>query len=522
MRAFVSGQSGIALLNEGSDWYVLRDAGGSPVKGRFSSAVRLLDGSTDIEEIPNADAEDLGARLASARAKDTALQYVLILIEEPEIGELEQRILARLKDLLFFPGVPEFVLDRLYAAPIGSSSEVRIKALMAEDREHPVCAIFKQVLRDQASIGRVRSAWESISAGRFRSVDEMDEFFFSAVRRGLVRGLVQDPESVVSVRVPFETVGTGQIVRAWAEAAGARSAEVGGRPPGANRRPNRDLVRTENTESGAPTRPRPEVAVSEHSEIVPERLAGFSSSDVRHPGEVTLLLNSAASGEPEKCQKLADLVYAELRRIAARAMHSEPSDHTLQATLLAHDVYLKLRERPDRSWQSRAHFFATAAKAMRQMLVDHGRKRRSLRRGGVGQRVNLDEAGNASAANFEDLLAVDQALTRLEAQDKRQLQIVELRYFAGLTDEEIAAVLNISTRTVKREWTFARLWLHAELTRSGRNPSPIIVREYATVIRNLKSEFAASEPDPARAVEELRAPDIAGARPRRSSIRRRT
>jgi RNA polymerase sigma factor (TIGR02999 family) len=182
-------------------------------------------------------------------------------------------------------------------------------------------------------------------------------------------------------------------------------------------------------------------------------------------GEITLLLNGT-SEEPEKCQKLADLVYGELRRIAARAMHSEPSDHTLQATALAHDVYLKLRERPDCSWQSRAHFFAAAAKAMRQMLVDHGRRRRSQKRGGLGRRVDLEEAGNAAAANFEDLLAVDQALTRLEAEDKRQLQIVELRYFAGLTEEEIAAVLDISTRTVKREWTFARLWLHAELTRA--------------------------------------------------------
>jgi RNA polymerase sigma factor (TIGR02999 family) len=181
-------------------------------------------------------------------------------------------------------------------------------------------------------------------------------------------------------------------------------------------------------------------------------------------GEITRLLNRTGA-EPENCERLAELVYAELRRIAARVMLSEPNDHTLQATAVATDAYLKLLEQPDRPWQSRKHFFAAAAKTMRQMLVDHGRKRRSQKRGGEARRVDLDEAGNAAAVDLEELIALDQALTRLEARDERQLEIVELRYFAGLTEEEIAAVLGIGLRSVKREWAVARLWLHAELTR---------------------------------------------------------
>jgi RNA polymerase sigma factor (TIGR02999 family) len=181
-------------------------------------------------------------------------------------------------------------------------------------------------------------------------------------------------------------------------------------------------------------------------------------------GEITLLLNRPGA-EPEKCGRLAELVYAELRQIAARAMLCEPNDHTLQATAVATDAYYKLIEQTDRPWESRKHFFAAAAKTMRQMLVDHGRKRRAQKRGGVARKVDLDEVGNATAVDLEDLLALDEALRGLEARDSRQLEIVELRYFAGLTEEEIANVLGIGLRTVKREWAVARLWLHAELTR---------------------------------------------------------
>ncbi len=188
-------------------------------------------------------------------------------------------------------------------------------------------------------------------------------------------------------------------------------------------------------------------------------------------GDITRLLNGT-DGQPRNCERLAELVHGELRRLAAKLMVSEPSDHTLQATAVAHDAYLKLLDQPDRSWQSRGHFFAVAARTMRRMLVDQGRKRRSLKRGGAGHRVDLDEAGNATVADREELFALDQALTRLELNDKRQLDIVELRYFAGLKEEEIAEVLGISVRTVKREWTVARLWLHAELTRPCPTPAP--------------------------------------------------
>lgn len=186
--------------------------------------------------------------------------------------------------------------------------------------------------------------------------------------------------------------------------------------------------------------------------------------DPASQGEITLLLNRKGA-EPEQCERLAELVYAELRQIASRVMVSEPSDHTLQPTVVATEAYLKLVDQKDRPWESRKHFFAAAAKTMRQMLVDHGRKRRAQKRGGALRRVDLDEAGNATAVDLEDLLALDEALTRLERLDKRQLEIVELRYFAGLTEEETAAVMDIGLRTVKREWAFARLWLHAELTR---------------------------------------------------------
>jgi hypothetical protein len=285
MRAFVSGQSGIALLNDGSHWSVLRGADGSVLQGQCGSAIRLLDGSTDIEEVPDADTEEVGLELATARAKDTALQYVLVLIQETEIGELERRILARLQDLLPILEVQEFILNRLYAAPLGLSDLDHIKDVIAEDSQHPVSAIFRSVLGDQASIGRVKSAWESISTGRFRSVEEKDEFFFSAVQRGLVRRLVRGAEYVAQGPDDAST-WSGEIERAWAEAAGDGSAgfsdrcpsggdlrtnpsmrpsgdafpgsrslrDVRTNPSGGNLRTNRDHFRTE--EPGSPGRTR--------------------------------------------------------------------------------------------------------------------------------------------------------------------------------------------------------------------------------------------------------------------------
>jgi len=183
-------------------------------------------------------------------------------------------------------------------------------------------------------------------------------------------------------------------------------------------------------------------------------------------GEITRLLNGARAGNPNDREQLAALVQAELRRIAARMMESERTGHTLQPTVLADDAYMGLVTQADRTWQNRAHFFAVAACAMRQILVDHSRKKHALKRGGPFER--LDDPGEV-AANIQDpetVLALDQALTRLARKDARQAKVVELRYFGGLTEEEIAEVWNLSLRTVKREWSAARAWLFAELTRT--------------------------------------------------------
>jgi RNA polymerase sigma factor (TIGR02999 family) len=183
--------------------------------------------------------------------------------------------------------------------------------------------------------------------------------------------------------------------------------------------------------------------------------------------QITVLLNRASTGERESYERLAELVYGELRRMASQLMVSERRNHTLQPTVIASEAYLRLIDQPSRNWQNRAHFFAVAAQAMRRILVDHGRRRQSRKRWGALQRVNISEAAVVTVDSPEELLALDEVLTRLEKVDRRQSRIVELRYFGGLTEEEVAEVLGVSPRTVKREWSFARLWLHAELTASA-------------------------------------------------------
>ena len=186
-------------------------------------------------------------------------------------------------------------------------------------------------------------------------------------------------------------------------------------------------------------------------------------------GDITLLLQQAASGDSRATERLADAVYAELRRIAGALMARERRDHTLQPTVIAGEAYLNLVEQRDRNWQNRAHFFAVAAQAMRRLLVDYGRRRQTQKRGaGVVGHIDVDPPAADSARPFEELLAVNEVLDRLGAIDPRQARIVELRYFGGLTEEETAEVLKISTRTVKRDWTVARAWLYAELTRRAR------------------------------------------------------
>jgi RNA polymerase sigma factor (TIGR02999 family) len=189
------------------------------------------------------------------------------------------------------------------------------------------------------------------------------------------------------------------------------------------------------------------------------------------PDDITRLLQELAAGDAAAAEPLADAVYAQLRRIAASLMSAERRGHTLQPTQLAGEAYMSLVAQRDRSWQNRAHFFAVAAQAMRRLLVDYGRRTRALKRGGPLPELPADFDAPDRAIPFDEILGVHEALDRLAVLDPQQAQIVELRYFGGLTEEEAATVLRISTRTVKRDWAVARAWLHAELTRPTTAPT---------------------------------------------------
>src|SRR5438046_4974610 len=180
--------------------------------------------------------------------------------------------------------------------------------------------------------------------------------------------------------------------------------------------------------------------------------------------EVTRLLEDWSGGDEDALEKLIPLIQPELRRLAHHYMSRERAGHTLQTTALLNEAYLRLVDNPKRDWQNRAHFTAVAAQLMRRIMVDRARERRSLKRGGDAMKVSLDEAALVSEQRAEELLAMDEALEKLAAQDPRKSQIVELRYFGGLTTEEIAAFLKISHRTVTREWGMARAWLESALT----------------------------------------------------------
>jgi RNA polymerase sigma factor (TIGR02999 family) len=181
------------------------------------------------------------------------------------------------------------------------------------------------------------------------------------------------------------------------------------------------------------------------------------------PGEVTRLLAEISGGDREAESRLIPLVYDELRRLAHHYMRSERSNHTLQATALVHEAYLRLVRQQGVDWQSRAHFLAVAASMMRRILCDYARSYGRVKRGGEYNIVELDEALVFSKEKSEDVLDLDRALTRLAELDQRQSQIVELLFFGGLTVEETAAVVGISPKTVKRDWSAARAWLHREI-----------------------------------------------------------
>lgn len=179
--------------------------------------------------------------------------------------------------------------------------------------------------------------------------------------------------------------------------------------------------------------------------------------------QITQLLHRMRQGDPTARTRLAAAVYPELRRIAAKQMQNERPDHTLQPTALVHEAFVKMAGNSDWSMQSRGHFFAVAAQVMRQILVDYARQRRSLKR---GRGVAGDEIHDWQMVTNDDpdrVLDIDRLLTRLEAVDDRQAQIVVMRYFAGFGMEEIADALQISVRTVKRDWSMARAWLRKEL-----------------------------------------------------------
>jgi len=184
--------------------------------------------------------------------------------------------------------------------------------------------------------------------------------------------------------------------------------------------------------------------------------------------EVTRLLEDWSGGDQDALEKLIPLIQPELHRLAHHYMSRERPGHTLQTTALLNEAYLRLVDNPKRNWQNRAHFTAAAAQLMRRIMVDRARERRALKRGGDAIKVSLDEAALVSEQRAEELLALDEALEKLAAQDPRKSQIVELRYFGGLTTEEAAAFLKISHRTVRREWRMAKAWLYCAL--SGEEP----------------------------------------------------
>jgi len=179
--------------------------------------------------------------------------------------------------------------------------------------------------------------------------------------------------------------------------------------------------------------------------------------------EVTLLLTALTRGDDAAASRLIPVVYAELRRLAESYMRRERVDHTLQATALVHEAYLKLIGQNSVNWQSRAHFFGVAAQLMRRILIDHARGHVRQKRGGEQKKVSLDEAFVSIEQQADELVAVDDSLNRLAKIDPRQARVVELRFFGGLSVEEAAEVLGVSPKTVKRDWSVAKAWLYADL-----------------------------------------------------------
>jgi RNA polymerase sigma factor (TIGR02999 family) len=185
---------------------------------------------------------------------------------------------------------------------------------------------------------------------------------------------------------------------------------------------------------------------------------------VTNPGEVSQLLERIQDGDRSAEGRLFDLLYTDLRRMAAYQLRRERSDHTLQPTALVHEVYVRVFAQSPPEARTRAHFMALVAQVMRRFLVDHARTRKAEKRGGHQEVLPLDRVFVYDERHSDEFLAVHEALERLRNWSPRQSQIVEMRYFGGMSEEEIGEYLNVSARTIKRDWAMARAWLHAELS----------------------------------------------------------
>jgi len=184
--------------------------------------------------------------------------------------------------------------------------------------------------------------------------------------------------------------------------------------------------------------------------------------------DVTRILNAIEQGDAKATDELLPLVYEELRRVAAQKLSHEKPGQTLQATALVHEAYLRLVGSQGKKWDGRIHFFAAAAEAMRRILIDNARRKQRLKRGGGRRKIDLNDAEIAVEESCDDLIALDEALERLAEMDKVKADLVKLRYFAGLTLEQAAGLLNLPERTAKRYWAHARAWLYRQVKEENR------------------------------------------------------
>jgi RNA polymerase sigma-70 factor, ECF subfamily len=181
------------------------------------------------------------------------------------------------------------------------------------------------------------------------------------------------------------------------------------------------------------------------------------------PTDITRLLGELKAGNKAAESRLLEVVYPELRKIAGRFLRGERPGHTLQPSALVNEAYLQLAGQMDKDWQNRSHFYAVAAHLMRRILVDHARNRKAAKRDGARHRVELTDALAVSEDRLEEIISIDSALDRLAEFDPRRSKVVEMRFFGGLTENEVAEVLQVAPRTVKRDWNAAKAWLHGEL-----------------------------------------------------------